>query len=597
MSFLKMSWLPFLVIGIILVIILVIWHERKFFQWVKEHWFYSRSKKSILSTFFVLAGLSCLSIILLDPRGESVKIRGTVKQSKTILLIDTSTSMMAEDVKPNRLEKAILIAKHFSRKSPGHKISVMIFADITKKLVPFTDDRDLLDARLDSIKEIRNLAAGSSIGMAIKEAVQYFGATQEGVYGNILVITDGEDSDSKFELDLPDKVSLVMVGVGTKSGGVIPIRDQYGFYHGNKKYRGETVTSKLDEGFFQRIEKENKRVKYYISQSYDLPTDEIMAFFEQQKNDEKEGDNIVRAVLMDRFAIPGLVLLMVGLGLKFFKPFVLMILLLPFCGYSQDEPKELTPEIGQKLSLLKEGKLSLNEKLRLADDLARNKAHPMAQQIYQETLTTKEIRNNNKAATFNWGTSLLESKKLEQGMSVYGALLKELEKSSEAADIKLKQKLEENLKKILSSSGSGKDDKNNKDKDQKDQSKDQNKSDSQQSDSKSSSGDGKDQKEKPKSGEDKENKENPFDPKNQEKENEKKDKEKKSQDSQETDKEDKEKPGNEKKSESESAGEQKSEKRKLSPVFQQLKDDDRKLQMKLLDTSTQKREGKGRKDW
>ena len=99
--------------------------------------------------------------------------------------------MLAEDVRPNRLEKAVLVAKHFVRKAPGHQISLMVFADIVKKLVPFTNDVDLLDARLDSIKSLRNLNAGSSIGLAIKEAVQYFDPKDKSVTGNIIVITGG----------------------------------------------------------------------------------------------------------------------------------------------------------------------------------------------------------------------------------------------------------------------------------------------------------------------------------------------------------------------------------------------------------------------
>lgn len=580
MNFQKLAWLPIIIGAVGFLIAVITWREYKFFRWVKAHWFLNRSPFHTLGTLAWFAGIILLSVVLLDPREGEIKIKGKVRQDRTIILIDTSTSMLAEDVKPNRLERAVLLAKHFARRAVGHEIAVMVFADISKKLMPFTTDRDLLDARIDSVKQLRNLNAGSSIGLAIEEAVRHFDPSDDGVTGNILVITDGEDNEGTEEFKTPPGVSLVFIGVGTKGGAPIPMKDAYGFHHGNKKTAGVTVTTRLNEAFFARAVKENSRARYFLAQSYDLPTDEVLAFMNERKAAEKEGDNIIRPVAMETWAIPGLLLLAIGILLRGLKPFSMVILLLCMHpAWAQKEEPALPPELINRLEDLRQGKLDSEEAINLADQLVKAKALASAKMLYEENLPSRPITEHPES-NFNWATLEMENGNIASGLSHYDRLERALQKSDPQSP--LIPKIRENIRRAMLGQAppqkqkqEKKDDKDNKgdEGDKQDQSKDSGQGDSKgegKSDGKS------------------DEKKNPFDPKNKEKSPPQSGEEK----------------GEEKKPDAQPKPEEKppeeapaQPKQKLSPLLEQLKQDDRKLQLKLLDTSTQKRTQGRKKDW
>lgn len=584
MIFLKSDLLMYLIFGAtILFASYVIW-ERKFYKWIQSHWFVKRSPWNIIGSLLIAAGVILLSIILLDPRSGETRIKGKVKQDRTIILIDTSTSMLAEDVRPNRLEKAILVAKHFVRKAPGHQISLMVFADIVKKLVPFTNDVDLLDARLDSIKSLRNLNAGSSIGLAIEEAVQYFDVKDKSVTGNIIVITDGEDNAETESFKVPDGISLILIGIGTIQGGPIPLKDSMGFHHGNKKHRAITVITKLNEQFFKNAVADTKNSKSFIVKSYDLPSEEILSYLTKQKSNEKDGENIIRPVALEFFAIPGLLAFGVGILLKSFRPFMVLFLVLLGSSISSNAKDiELSPELLNRIEQLRNGELNSREKINLADKLVNSKAHSLAQKIYKENLKNKPIAGNEESY-FNWATSELETGDFSQALSHYDQLEKNINKGDDSK--KLVEKIHENIRRAIISSQQENKDKNK----EKDKNKDKDK------DKKENKGNGGDSSEEQNSGKKEENNKedkNPFDPKNKDKEENKADEKS----------EDKEEPGEsakdkEEKNDSGSENEKKDKKRpKVSPLLEQLKQDDRKLQNKLLDVSTQKRKQGRKKDW
>jgi Ca-activated chloride channel family protein len=596
MIFLKSSLWPWLVLGFLVVSIALLWSEQRFFNWVQEHWFLKRRLLHVFSSLGLLVGFTLLAVVLMDPRSGEIKIKGKVRQDKTIILIDTSTSMLVEDVRPNRLEKAVLVAKHFVRKAVGHEVSIMVFADITKKLVPFTSDLDLLDARLDSIRMLRNMNAGSSIGIAIEEAVQYFDPKDSGVSGNILVITDGEDNADTEAFKVPEGINLALVGVGTKAGGPIPLKDSYGMFYGQKKSQGVTVISKLNEEFFLNAVRDQKNAKFFSVQSYDLPTNLVLDFFSRTKGEEKEGENLIRPVALEIWCIPALLILAFAYGLRFFKPFILVFCLLLTGVRAQDkqEAPEIPPEIQNKIQQLKDGSLDREERINLADQLVKIRMHDMAQRLYEENLNQEDVKERPESY-FNWATSELETGKIDSALQRY----EELESSAKKNEINedLIQRMRANIKRAIVPPP--KQDK----KEKKDEKKDQ----EENKDQKESGGEGKG--EESKGGQSKENKsgktgnsqekegdKNPFDPKNKDKgEKDKQDQGKdKSDRGDRGEKEEKDQDG---KPEDGQEREKKKAKAKLSPLLEQLKQDDRILQLKLLDTSTQKRTDRKKKDW
>lgn len=585
MNFLKMEYLPYFALAGLTISTLVIWYEARFFRWVAQHWFMKRSYFQIASTVCLVAGFLLISVIVLDPRDKEIKVKGRVKQEKTVILIDTSTSMLVEDVRPNRLEKAVLIAKHFVRKAVGHHVSVMVFADITKKLVPFTTDLDLLDARIDSVKQLRNLNAGTSIGLSIEEATRFFSLDDKSVVGNIIVITDGEDNANTEAFKVPEGINLVLIGVGTPAGGPINMRDSNGMFYGAKTERGVKVISKLNEDFFKNATKDQPNSMYVLAQSYDLPSDRILKFFSRNKTKTKEGDNVVRPVALDRWALPGLVLLIAAYLLRFLKPFSLVSLLLftQLAIASEKDKPAIPPDVHRRINELKEGKLSQDEKINLADQLVRIKQHEMAQAIYQENFPD-DVTQDNAQSYFNWATSELESGKIKESLGRYDQIERLVE--SGVVDRALIEKARQNIRRALAAPPQSKNEKKQ-NKDEKDKDKNQN----QQNSGNQGQGEGGGSNSKSDSGQSKDEDKNPFDPKNSDKEDEKS--ADKPADEKKKDKDQKSE-GDEKKDESEKTAKAKP---KASPLLEQLKQDDRKLQLKLLDTSTQKRTGARKKDW
>jgi len=275
MIFNQLNYWPFVAVAILMMIFIVKIYEKKFYSMIKTYWFYKRSFISHISGLLFLIGLSLLLFGLLDLRGPEEKIQAKAPTDRTIILLDTSASMLAEDVKPSRLEKSVLVAKHFARKAPGHQIAVVAFAEIQKKIVPFTNDLELIDARLESLKNLKNQYGSSALTQALQESIQYFKETEDEPVGNILVLTDGEETAEEMDLKIPPSIRVAFVGVGTLQGGRIPLDDSRGFRFGYKKDRGQDIITKLNENFFKTIVKDIPSSKYWIANSYSLPSEEI----------------------------------------------------------------------------------------------------------------------------------------------------------------------------------------------------------------------------------------------------------------------------------------------------------------------------------
>ena len=161
---------------------------KKYFKFIHLHWFLKRSYLNKISSFFYYLFIITLFVSVLDIRGPEEKVESTISDQKTLILIDASLSMLAEDVKPNRFSHAIMTARHFIKKSAGHQIGVVLFSDIQKKVIPFTNDIDLLDSRLSAFSELKLVAGGSNLVNALRESVKYFhdsSAQYQNTNGNV----------------------------------------------------------------------------------------------------------------------------------------------------------------------------------------------------------------------------------------------------------------------------------------------------------------------------------------------------------------------------------------------------------------------------
>lgn len=585
MNFNQLSYWPGLLLILLVFVVLVLLLEKRFFSFIKTYWFYNRSWFSYISSFLFIIGMTGLLFSLLDPRGPEERIKAEVPSDRTIILIDTSASMLAEDVKPSRLQKAVLIAKHFARKAAGHQLSIVVFAEIQKKIVPFTNDIDLIDARLDSIKNLRNQYGSSALTHAIQESIQYFRETGGEAQGNILVLTDGEETSESIDLKIPAGIHVALVGVGTEQGGRIPLDDGRGFRFGYKKDRGRDITTKLNEKYFKQIVSDIPSGKYWVANTYSLPSEEILSFFQAEKvksNDQQ--DMVIKPVLMEWIVVPSLLLLILSYFFKAIKVFSLGLLLIiapSFAQEEQDSPK-LSPEVVEQLERLQQGKLTQLERIKLADDLHRSGAKPEALELYQENLNPKVDKDVPAEAYLNYGTALLEKGDIRGGLDVYQKLNESMDESQHS------QKIRETMDRNVVSAFQLQEQKKKEEQEKKDQEKkDQNKKESgsqgqsepksgeQNKDQDKSDGQNKDE-EKKESGEQKDKEKN-------EPNDESEDQDKKNKDQANEGEEQKPMPP-----------------KKIPAKLKQLMSDDRQLQIKMIENGTKdlnKRKSRKSKDW
>lgn len=584
MNLLQINYLPALVFVFLIVVFIVLKMESTFFNFIRKYWFYKRSTLNYLSSLFFLVGVGALLFSLLDIRGPEEKIKTEIPSERTIILIDTSASMLAEDVKPSRLQKAALIAKHFARKAAGQQISVVAFAEIQKKIVPFTNDLDLIDARLDSLKELRNQYGSSALSLAIQESIQYFRETDGEARGNILVLTDGEETAEGIDLKIPKDVHVALVGVGTEIGGRIPLDDGRGFRFGYKKDRGQDVISKLNEKFFKRITSDIPSGKYWLANSFSLPSEEIIDFFRSEKNKGNgEQDLVIRPVYMEWIVVPAILVLILSYLLKWVRIFTLGLALIYPVAYAQQENEpQLTPEILSKMQDLQSGELNQVQKLKLADDLYKAGAKEESMSLYEENLPKNFSNNIPPEAYLNFGTSLLDNGKMAEGLKVYESLSRNLEDHQSSQ--KIRDIMNKNVVAAFKKQEQKKQEKKQQDsKDSKDNKKEDQSGQGSQKDQQSGSGKQNDKQQKDKPEEKKDNSDKKSQDKNEGEEN----KDKPEDDNKDDENQQPDEPKN-------------LPPKKMPAKLKQLMSDDRQLQMKMIENGTKelnRRKSRKSKDW
>ena len=523
----------------------------------------------------LILSISFFLLSLLDLRGKEVQVNSKTSDERTIILIDTSASMSVEDVRPNRFEKALLLVKHYVRKAVGQKIAVIVFSDGQKTIVPFTDDFNLLNARIETLKNLSLSRGGTGLSLAIQESIQYFKDTAEEPKGNILIFSDAEENDGGIEISVPASVSVAVVGVGTARGGPIPIRNKQGVFKGNKKFKGKEVVSKLNESFLKDLGKKIKNYNFWIATSYSLPTSEILSFFSKAA-DTRDSENQfrIRPVLLEFLLIPAFVFLMLSSLFRMRKAYISSLIVFMFLfqpNLSRAEEKEEPVKSAKTLAMEQafiQGELTDEEKKAYASSLLEDNFPEQAEMLYDEVLKPK-IDKKNLSHHFNKATAQLKNKKIGTAIENYKEILSHLEKNPNEKYKDIEKVSKENLLKALMSQqgqGSGK----GEDSDEKDDKKDSKESDK--------SDEGKPKKDdKKEDGKDQDNKNDEKDKKPDESKNNDKDKQK----------EDK----------SESSDEKKKRKKKLPALLKQLLSDDNKLQKKMIDAETTERKKRDQKDW
>ncbi|MFH1540876.1 MAG: VWA domain-containing protein [Elusimicrobiota bacterium] len=204
-----------------------------------------------------IIGLSFLIFALSGPKFGNKIVEMKKRGVDVIIAVDVSKSMLAQDIKPNRLEKAKLELFTLIDKLSGNRLGIIAFAGKPFLQCPLTLDTATSKMFLDSLTDELVPVPGTAIGDAIELAVKNF-AKEDRKYKAIVLLTDGEDheSDSVAAALLAKKegVKIFTIGFGTSRGELIPDKDEAGKVIGYKKNKeNETIMTKLDDLSLQKI--------------------------------------------------------------------------------------------------------------------------------------------------------------------------------------------------------------------------------------------------------------------------------------------------------------------------------------------------------
>ncbi len=207
--------------------------------------------KFVLFSLAIAAMVMALADLQSGSRIEKVKRKGI----DLVICLDVSNSMLAQDIRPNRLERAKQAISKLTDKLEGDRIGLVVFAGKAFTQLPITTDYAAAKLFVSTVNTNMVATQGTNIGDALKLAISSFGETKHNKA--IVLITDGEDHEGQVleQAEAAAKAGIILytIGMGLPEGVPIPVFDG-DVQTGYKKDRdGNTIISRLDESILKQI--------------------------------------------------------------------------------------------------------------------------------------------------------------------------------------------------------------------------------------------------------------------------------------------------------------------------------------------------------
>jgi Ca-activated chloride channel family protein len=215
----------------------------------------SSSRKLVKRILFIL-GVAFIFIALARPQA-GFEFQATHRKGLELLFaVDTSKSMLAQDVKPDRLTRAKLAVTDLMAKLSGDSVGLIAFAGSSFLQCPVTLDYDAFRESLDALDVNVIPRGGTDIASAIHEAEAVF-KTRTATEKILILITDGEDLGGEAinaaQSAAKNGVKIFTVGVGSTTGELVPVPSENGGTDFAKDENGKPVKSRLDETTLKQI--------------------------------------------------------------------------------------------------------------------------------------------------------------------------------------------------------------------------------------------------------------------------------------------------------------------------------------------------------
>jgi Ca-activated chloride channel homolog len=246
--------------------------------------------KASLKLTMLLLAITFLSISLVNPKMgsklETVKREGV----DVVFALDVSKSMLAEDIAPNRLEKAKQIISKIIDNLGSDRIGIIVYAGNSYPLLPITTDHAAANMFLQNAYPDMVSSQGTAINEALELAKSYYN-NDEQTNRFLIIISDGEDhqEESKEVAQnlMNEGIKIFTIGVGTDKGGPIPIRMKGTITGYKKDGKGETVITKRNVAILENIADVGEG-KYIDGNITENPVNEISEIIANAEKNEFE---------------------------------------------------------------------------------------------------------------------------------------------------------------------------------------------------------------------------------------------------------------------------------------------------------------------
>ncbi len=222
----------------------------------------SRTRQKIRAAL-LLAGVALVLFALARPRWgfglEETKQRGL----DLVVAIDTSKSMLADDIQPNRLARAKLAALDLMKLARNDRLGLVAFAGSAFLQCPLSLDDEAFRQSVEALDVNIIPQGGTALAEAIQTALAAFKEKSDN-HKILVLFTDGEDNDEEgsgmaaAREAAKEGLRIFTIGVGTPAGEILASKDPYGNRVFIKDTQGNMVKSRLNEPLLQQLAKETE---------------------------------------------------------------------------------------------------------------------------------------------------------------------------------------------------------------------------------------------------------------------------------------------------------------------------------------------------
>ena len=311
---LLLLWLPLLVLVVGLI---ELNRSRKILvaSFGKDSYPRSAGRFRRYSLLLFVLGSTLVAFSLSRPAWGTRESAESVRGREVAFVVDVSKSMLAEDLYPNRLDRAKLAMLDALGAIDGDRVALVAFAGNAVIKCPLTLDYGFFRQAVYSLSPSAVSRGGSMIGDALRKTLdEVFRGTNAG-YRDIILITDGEDQESyplnAAEMLAERDIRLIAIGLGDENMGKrVPVTDEDGKTR-YLTYEGKEVWSKLDADTLRRMAASTPGGRYLnvSTGAFDLGEIYRTLIGSQEKKLLEERTSIEREERFQYFLLPGLILL------------------------------------------------------------------------------------------------------------------------------------------------------------------------------------------------------------------------------------------------------------------------------------------------